>query len=91
MLLTPILVVPALAGLLCLVVRSRRTMEALNILAFGATLGLGVRLFRDVLARGIATEWGDFFYADALSAWMVLLISIVSLEVTLATSLPIFS
>jgi hydrogenase-4 component F len=79
LLLTPILIVPLLAGLLCLVVRSRRVMAALGVLAFSATLGLGIALVYQVLARGVVTEWGEFLSADALSAWMVLLISIVSL------------
>ena len=79
MLLTPILVIPPAAALLCLLVRWRRLMEGLNILAFAATLALGVRLVHEVLARTVVTEWKEFFYADALSAWMVLLISAVSL------------
>ena len=52
-------------------------------MAFGATLAFGVALLREVLALGVVTEWSDFFYADALSAWMVLLISIVSLAASL--------
>ncbi|MGO8926687.1 MAG: hydrogenase 4 subunit F [Limisphaerales bacterium] len=79
LLLTPILIVPLLAGLLCLVVRSRRVMAALGVLAFGATVGLGIALVYRVLVCGVVTEWGGFLSADALSAWMVLLISIVSL------------
>src|ERR1035437_8169451 len=83
MLLTPILVIPPAAALLCLLVRSRRLMEGLNMLAFAATLALGIRLLHEVLARTVVTEWKEFFYADALSAWMVLLISIVSLRASL--------
>jgi formate hydrogenlyase subunit 3/multisubunit Na+/H+ antiporter MnhD subunit len=44
---------------------------------------LGIALLRRVLARGVVTEWGEFLYADALSAWMVLLISVVSLATSL--------
>lgn len=77
-LLTPILIAPLLAGLLCLVVPSRRAMAALGVLAFATTLGLGVALVRQVLVRGVVTEWNGFLCADALSAWMVLLVSVVS-------------
>jgi hydrogenase-4 component F len=77
--LTAILVVPLVASLLCLLARSRRVMEWLNVLAFATTLILGVRLVQQVLARNVVTEWKEFLYADALSAWMVLLISLVSL------------
>jgi hydrogenase-4 component F len=84
-LLVPILLVPAVAGLLCLLARSRRVMELANVLAFGGTVVLGVQLLHEVLARPdhVVTECGDFFRADALSAWMVLLISVVSLGTSL--------
>ena len=80
-LLTLILLVPLAAALLCLLTPSRwrRLMEWINILAFAATLALGVRLLPEVLAHTVVTEWNQFFYADALSSWMVLLISAVSL------------
>jgi len=85
MLLTPILLTPLAAAAACLLTpaRWRRLMEWINILAFGATLALGIQLFQEVLAHTVVTEWNQFFYADALSAWMVLLISAVSLGTSL--------
>jgi hydrogenase-4 component F len=83
-LLTPILAIPLAAALLCSLVPWRRLMEWINILAFAATLALGIRLFPQVLPpHSVVTEWNEFFYADALSAWMVLLISAVSLATSL--------
>ncbi len=82
-LLVPILIAPATAGLACLLVRSRRVMAALGICAFLTTLAMGVRLLREVLAHGAISECYEFFHADALSAWMVLLISTVSLGTSL--------
>src|SRR2546427_244226 len=79
MLLTAILSMPATAALACLFVRSRRVLATLGILAYAMTLVLAIRLFQEVLAYGVVKEWNSFFYADALSAWMVLLISAVSL------------
>src|SRR5437879_4529664 len=78
---TLILIVPAVAGLFCLLARSRRAMEVANMAAFAVTVGLGVHLLGEVLARPehVVTQCEEFFRADALSAWMVLLISIVSL------------
>jgi hydrogenase-4 component F len=81
--LTLLLAVPAADGLACLLMRSRRVLAALNVLAFGLTLALGVGLLRQVLTGGAVTEWGEFLRADALSAWMVLLISSVSLASSL--------
>jgi hydrogenase-4 component F len=84
MLLTSILCVPLLVGLLCLVARPRALLEALNIAGFATVLVLGVKLFQAVLAKnGGVTEWNEFLRADALSAWMVLLISVVSLSTSL--------
>jgi hydrogenase-4 component F len=75
--------VPATAGLACLLVRSRRVMSALGGLSCLTTLALGVALLQQVLERGVVTEWNEFLCADALSAWMVLLISAVSLGTSL--------
>ena len=82
-LLTLLLVVPAVAGLGCLLVRGRRAMAATGVLAFGLTLAFGVALLDRVAADGPVTEWAGFLRADALSAWMVLLISTVSLATSL--------
>ena len=80
MLLVPILVAPAVAALFCLLARSARVMAFANVLAFGITVALGVELLRQLQAPPhVVTEWEEFFRADALSVWMVLLISVVSL------------
>ncbi len=78
-LLASILLTPLVTSLACLLAPARRIMAALNVLAFGATLALGIALMHQVLERGVVTEWNEFLRADALSAWMVLLISVVSL------------
>jgi len=85
MLLTSILLIPLVVALLCLVARQRILLTALNISGFAIGLVLGLKLFRTVLARegAAVTEWGEFLRADALSAWMVLLISVVSLATAL--------
>ena len=82
-LLALLIIVPAAAGLACLLVRSRRVMAALGGLSCLITLALGMALLPQVLARGVVTEWNQFLCADALSAWMVLLISAVSLGTSL--------
>src|ERR1017187_10366909 len=85
MLLTSILCVPLLVGLLCLVARPRALLEALNVAGFATVLVLGVKLFQAVLAKngGAVTERNEFLRADALSAWMVMLIAVVSLSTSL--------
>src|SRR5438093_3345170 len=85
MLLIAILGVPLVVALLCLLARPRWLVESLNIAGFLSVLVLGVKLFQTVLAneRNGVTAWDGFLRADALSAWMVLLISIVSLATSL--------
>jgi hydrogenase-4 component F len=84
-LLVPILVVPAVTGLLCLLTTSRRSMEVANVAGFSITAALAIALLDKVLAHGghAVTELNEFLRADALSAWVALLISIVSLGTSL--------
>ncbi len=85
MLLISILVVPLAVALLCLFAYPRGLVESLNIAGFVSVLLLGVKLFQTVLTNdgNAVTAWDEFLRADALSAWMVLLISIVSLASSL--------
>src|ERR1041385_1473327 len=81
--LVPIIAVPLLTGPLCLLLRSRRLMAVANVVSFVLGVAAGVQLLREVVAAQVITEWDEFFRADALSAWMVLLISVVSLATSL--------
>ncbi len=85
MLLTAILCVPLIVGLACLIARPRRAVELLNLAGFGCVLVLGINLFNNVLTNhgDAIVEWDAFLRADALSAWMVLLIALVSLATSL--------
>src|SRR3989442_77409 len=85
MLLISILLAPSVVALLCLFARPRGLVESLNIAGFVSVLVLGVQLFQTALTNDgkVVTAWDEFLRADALSAWMVLLISIVSLATSL--------
>ena len=78
-----LLILPAAAGLASLAVRSFRVVGGIVAAAFAATLALGIALVPAVLAGGAVTAWGGFLRADALSVWMVLLVSVVSLATSL--------
>ncbi len=84
MLLAPLILVPVAAGLACLLLRSPRWMAALGVAAFATTFVLGVQLLRAVVAQGVVTEWHAALFADALSSWMVLLVSVVALGASLS-------
>jgi formate hydrogenlyase subunit 3/multisubunit Na+/H+ antiporter MnhD subunit len=76
--LTFIVGMPFVVGLLCLFARPRELLEFLNIAGFVAVLVLGVKLFKTVVGNPGSpfSEWGAFLRADALSAWMVVAMSL---------------
>ena len=79
MILLGLLIVPLAAGPLAFFLRRRHMMEVVNLAAFAILLGLAAVLVAQVLRSGPVSLWDGFFYADALSALVVLLSAFVSL------------
>jgi hydrogenase-4 component F len=82
MILILLLLVPLMAGLLCLATRSRVWWERLNLLAFAIVAGLAVGLGLEVSAlgeHGAVTALDGFLRADALSALVIGLTAFVGL------------
>jgi hydrogenase-4 component F len=79
MILLALLIVPLAAGPLAFFLRRRRRMEVVNLAAFAILLSLAGVLVAQVLRSGPVSLWDGFFYADALSALVVLLSAFVSL------------
>src|SRR5439155_4835479 len=79
MLLTAILLVPAAAGLLCVLARSREGWERLNLAAFVLVAALAVKIASEVVQHGALAALGGFLRADALSALVIVLIAFVAL------------
>jgi len=74
-----LLTVPFLAGLLCLITRSRTAWEYLNLIAFAALAALAVKTGADVLKHGTVSALEGFLRADALSALVIGLTAFVAL------------
>src|SRR5213593_4122123 len=79
MLLSLILLIPLLAGLLCLVTNSRSWWERLNLAAFGSVAGLSIQLATKIAAQGPVSALNGFLRADALSGLVIGLTGFVSL------------
>jgi hydrogenase-4 component F len=77
--LTLLLLVPLVAGLLCLATNSRAWWERLNLAAFAVAAGLTFKVAGVVAANGTVTALGGFLRADALSALVLALTGFVSL------------
>ncbi len=79
MILVWLLIIPLIAGPLAFFLRRRRHMELVNVAAFAIELGLTVALAAKVLGSGPVSLWDGFFYADALSALVILVSSFAAL------------
>jgi len=79
MILLGLLIVPLAAGPLAFLLRRRRVMEVINLAAFAILFGLAAVLVAQVLRNGSVSLWNGFFFADALSALVVLLSAFVAL------------
>jgi hydrogenase-4 component F len=74
-----LVLIPFLAGSLCLVVNSRVWWERLNLLAFGLVAALSVLIGIEVAKNGNVVAFGGFLRADSLSALVVGLTGFVAL------------
>lgn len=72
-----LLVIPFLAGLICLIAPQRRVMDTVTVISAAALLVAGVTVAIQVLNGGSVSIFDRFFYADSLSAVVILVIVIV--------------
>lgn len=81
-----ILVVPLLTAIICGLSGKKRVMEIASIGGVSLTAFFGILLVRSVLAFTPnilpPARFGGFFYADALSAYLVLIICVIGLLAT---------
>ncbi|MGH7973028.1 MAG: proton-conducting transporter membrane subunit, partial [Limisphaerales bacterium] len=78
MILPLLVLIPILAGLSCLVCRSRLWWERANLLAFTLVLVLASTAALEILKGGPITTLGGFLHADALSALVLGLTAFVA-------------
>jgi hydrogenase-4 component F len=79
MLLIALLLVPVITAALAFFARKRTAMELANLVGFAVFFLLALALAGKVLAQGTVSLANGFFYADALSALVILLTAGVSL------------
>jgi hydrogenase-4 component F len=79
MLLLALLLIPVGTAAASFLVRRRAAMEAVNLAGFGVVFLVAVELAARVLASGTVSLWNGFFYADSLSALVILLTASVAL------------
>jgi hydrogenase-4 component F len=74
-----LVLIPLLAGLLCVVTNSRLWWERINLLAFGLVAALATSLALDISHNGHTVALGGFLRADSLSAIVISLTAFVAL------------
>ncbi|OGF55787.1 MAG: hydrogenase [Candidatus Fraserbacteria bacterium RBG_16_55_9] len=78
-----ILLVPLLTAALCGLVGTKRFMEVTSILGTILTASFSVLLINKVLLHQSLLRLGGLLYADALSAYLVLIVSLIGVLATL--------
>ena len=79
MLLLALLLVPAVTAVASYLARRREEMERFNLAGFALVFLVAIGLAAQVLAHGTVSLANGFFYADALSALVILLTALVAL------------
>jgi hydrogenase-4 component F len=79
MLLAALLLVPLFAAVLSFFARTRPAMEKINLAGFAGIFLLALLVCGQVLRGGALSLWNGFFYADYISALVILLTASVAL------------
>jgi hydrogenase-4 component F len=79
MLLIALLLIPVATAAASYFARRREEMERINLAGFGLGALVAIALAAQVLAHGTVSLGNGFFYADALSALVILLTALVAL------------
>lgn len=78
-----LLLAPVLTGILCFFTKTRKQVEFVSITGSVVTLLLGMDLVVEVYRHDIIVTWQDALFADAFSAFIVLIVSIVGFVASL--------
>jgi hydrogenase-4 component F len=78
-----LLLAPLLTSILCFFTKTKKQVETISLIGSIATLLLGLTLVREVFIRGIIVSWENALFADAFSAYIVLIVSIVGFVASL--------
>jgi hydrogenase-4 component F len=78
-----LLLAPILTGISCFFTKTRKQAEIVSLTGSIATLLLGLILVMQVYRHDIVISWTNALFADAFSAFMVLIVSIVGFVASL--------
>jgi len=77
-----LLLIPVLTALFCIIARTEKQIEAIGLIGSTATLIVGLTLVIEVFRHGTLTSWENMLFADAFSAYLILIISLVGFVIS---------
>ncbi len=78
-----LLLAPIITSIVCFFTKTRKQVEAVSLTGSVVTLVLGLVLVSQVYLNNIIVSWTNFLFADTLSAFIVLIVSIVGFVASL--------
>ncbi|MBW6470053.1 MAG: hydrogenase 4 subunit F [Methanosarcinaceae archaeon] len=78
-----LLLIPVLTAVMGIIAKTQKQIETISLVGSTATLAVGLKLVFDVFNHGTITTWENMLFADPLSAFLVLIVSVVGFIISL--------
>jgi len=78
-----LLLVPLITAIIGIIAKTQKQSETISLVGSTATLVVGLSLVFDVFKNGTITTWENMLFADPLSAYLVLIVSVVGFIISL--------
>lgn len=72
-----LLLIPVITAFLCIVAKTQKQIETISMIGSACTLFFGLALVSEVFRNGAIDTWENILFADPLSAFLVLIVSLV--------------
>src|SRR5665648_391288 len=77
-----LLLIPVLTAIFCILARTENQIKTLGLVGSTATMIVGLTIVIDVFRHGTITSWENMLFADAFSAYLILIISLVGFVIS---------
>src|SRR5665648_533025 len=78
-----LLLIPVLTAIFCTIARTEKQIMSFGLVGSSATLIVGLTLVIDVFRHGTITSWENMLFADAFSAYLILITSLIGFAISM--------
>src|SRR5665648_15771 len=78
-----LLLIPVLTAIFCTIARTEKQIMTFGLVGSSATLIVGLTLVIDVFRHGTITSWENMLFADAFSAYLILITSLIGFAISM--------